>query len=147
MNLYTEQQMRDAIKMARNGARSEDNIIDSLNFIKQHSEVTMSNNKQIEKPLELPHQETIVGTNTIQTKPFDNQKTENMSNNKQSSVEWFAQKLYETLEIRGDGYVIDSLLDLAKAMHKKECVDLLNHHNDIFDTSKDHYNQTFGGNN
>jgi hypothetical protein len=35
----------------------------------------MSNNKQIEKPLELPHQETIVGTNTIQTKPFDNQKT------------------------------------------------------------------------
>jgi hypothetical protein len=41
----------------------------------------MSNNKQIEKPLELPHQETIVGTNTIQTKPFDNQKT--MSNNKQ----------------------------------------------------------------
>ena len=43
-----------------------------------------------------------------------------MSNNKQSSVEWFAQQLYETLEIRGDGYVIDSLLDLAKAMHKEE---------------------------
>jgi len=43
--------------------------------------MTMSNNKQIEKPLELPHQETIVGTNTIQTKPFDNQKK--MSNNKQ----------------------------------------------------------------
>jgi hypothetical protein len=42
----------------------------------------MSNNKQIEKPLELPHQETIVGINTIQTKPFDNQKE--MSNNKQS---------------------------------------------------------------
>lgn len=41
----------------------------------------MSNNKQIEKPLELPHQETIVGTNTIQTKPFDNQKT--MSNDEQ----------------------------------------------------------------
>ena len=46
MKLYTEQQMRDAIKMARNGARSEDNIIGSLNFIKQHSEVTMSINKQ-----------------------------------------------------------------------------------------------------
>ena len=40
-------------------------------------------NKQIEKPLELPHQETIVGINTIQTKPFDNQKT--MSNNKQTT--------------------------------------------------------------
>ena len=46
MKLYTVEQMRDAIKMARNGARSEDNIIDSLNFIKQHSEETMSNNKQ-----------------------------------------------------------------------------------------------------
>jgi hypothetical protein len=45
----------------------------------------MSNNKQIEKPLELPHQETIVGTNTLQTKPFDNQKT--MSNNKQTPQE------------------------------------------------------------
>jgi hypothetical protein len=44
-----------------------------------------------------------------------------MSNNKQSSsIEWFAQQLYETLEIKGDGYVIDSLLDLAKAMHKEE---------------------------
>ena len=38
-----------------------------------------------------------------------------MTNNKQeSTVEWFAQKLYETLEIKGDGHVIDSLLDLAK---------------------------------
>ena len=34
MKLYTVEQMRDAIKMARNGARSEDNIIGSLNFIK-----------------------------------------------------------------------------------------------------------------
>jgi hypothetical protein len=46
MNLYTEQQMRDAIKMARNGARSEDNIIGSLNFIKP--------------PIELPSDEEIV---------------------------------------------------------------------------------------
>lgn len=45
----------------------------------------MSNDKQIEKHIELPHQETIVGINTIQTKPFDNQKTETMSNDKQSS--------------------------------------------------------------
>ena len=41
----------------------------------------MSNNKQIKKNLELPHRETVISTNTIQTKPFDNQKT--MSNNKQ----------------------------------------------------------------
>ena len=51
--------------------------------VNQHLEVNMSNNKQIEKPLELPHQETIVGTNTIQTKPFDNQKI--MSNDKQKT--------------------------------------------------------------
>ena len=50
----------------------------------------MSNNKQqtevkqIKKNLELPHRETVISTNTIQTKPFDNQKT--MSNNKQTSV-------------------------------------------------------------
>ena len=59
MNLYTEQQMRDAIKMARNGARSEDNIIDSLNFIKQHSEVTMSN-KKISIKILFEHFENIV---------------------------------------------------------------------------------------
>ena len=41
----------------------------------------MSNNKQIKKNLELTHRETVISTNTIQTKPFDNQKT--MSNNKQ----------------------------------------------------------------
>lgn len=44
----------------------------------------MSNNEQIEKKLKLPHRETVISTNTIQTKPFDNQKIEIMSNNKQS---------------------------------------------------------------
>lgn len=48
---------------------------------KQQTEV-----KQIKKNLELPHRETVISTNTIQTKPFDNQKI-NMSNNKQSSVD------------------------------------------------------------
>ena len=44
-----------------------------------------------------------------------------MTNNKQqTAVEWFAQQLYETLEIKGDGYVIDSLLDLAKEMEKEQ---------------------------
>ena len=44
----------------------------------------MSNNKQqtevkqIKKHLELPHRETVISTNTLQTKPFDNQKI-NMS--------------------------------------------------------------------
>jgi hypothetical protein len=34
MKLYTEEQVKEAIKMAREGVRSEDNIINSLNFIK-----------------------------------------------------------------------------------------------------------------
>jgi len=37
--------------------------------------------KTIKKYLELPHRETIVGINTLQTKSFDDQKTETMSNN------------------------------------------------------------------
>lgn len=48
--LYTEQQMRDAIKMARNGARSEDNIIDSLNFIKPYIE--LPSDEEIKKIME-----------------------------------------------------------------------------------------------
>lgn len=34
MKLYTEEQIKEAIKMAREGVRSEVNIINSLNFIK-----------------------------------------------------------------------------------------------------------------
>lgn len=75
-----------------------------------------------------------------------------MKNNKQSSVEWFAQQLYETLEIKGDGYVIDSLLDLAKAMHKEEIIDsankLLYHGTGPGDTAAEqYYKEVFGGNN
>jgi hypothetical protein len=83
-----------------------------------------------------------------------------MSNNKQSSVEWFAQKLYETLEIRGDGYVIDSLLDLAKSKHKEETLKLYNEYEDYLDDEfknqlggqsviksfEQYYSETFGGN-
>jgi hypothetical protein len=73
-----------------------------------------------------------------------------MTNNKQSSIEWFAQKLYETLEIKGDGYVIDSLLDLAKAMHKEEMIEfgelvwknLLR--SDKIMKPRDVYNETYG---
>ena len=79
-----------------------------------------------------------------------------MTNNKQSSVEWFAQKLYETMEMKGDGYVIDSLLDLAKAMYKEEIEDAYengvsaeNERNLSGEctNSKQYYNETYGGNN
>ena len=78
----------------------------------------MSNNKQIEKPLELPHQETIVGTNTIQTKPFDNQKT--MSNNKQSSIEWLVEQIKKDINLRLRGFDIYKALEQAEAMRKDE---------------------------
>jgi hypothetical protein len=65
----------------------------------------MSNNKQIEKPLELPHQETIVGTNTIQTKPFDNQKT--MSNDKQqTAVKQFVATFKTSIQIGPDDWKV-----------------------------------------
>ncbi len=65
-----------------------------------------------------------------------------MSNNKQSSVEWLEAELKKIPFVK-----VDEVFKQAKAMHKQECVDLLNHHNDIFDTSEEHYNKTFGGNN
>jgi predicted RNA methylase len=44
MKLYTEEQVRDAIKMAREGIRSEDNIIGSLNFINPPIELPSDDN-------------------------------------------------------------------------------------------------------
>jgi hypothetical protein len=76
-----------------------------------------------------------------------------MNNNKQSSsVDYLFQNMFEisqTLVTGGNTQyeLMKKALDQAKAMHKEECIDLLNTHNDIFDTSEDHYNATFGGNN
>jgi len=77
-----------------------------------------------------------------------------MSNNKQSSVELFIEQLeekggaWENVSIRRLKISIDvsdymELKQQAKAMHKEECINLLNTHNDIFDSSEDHYNKTF----
>ena len=69
------------------------------------------------------------------------EKDKTMTNNKQTSVEQLFHKLWDTPKDKFTWYAI---LEEHIAMHKKECVDLLNKHNDIFDTSEDHYNQTFG---
>lgn len=66
-----------------------------------------------------------------------------MSNDKQISVEWLVEQIKKDINLRLKGFDIDKALEQAKAMHKEECVDLLNHHNDIFDTSEEHYNETF----
>ena len=62
MKLYTEEQVREAIKMAREGVRSEDNIINSLNFIKPTIE--LPSDEEIEAsmfPLNSPEQELYNG--------------------------------------------------------------------------------------
>ena len=64
-----------------------------------------------------------------------------MSNNKQSSVEFL------TMQLIKNGIITYEDLKQAKVMHKQESIDLLNHHNDIFDTSEEHYNKWFKGNN
>ncbi len=51
MKLYTEEQLREAIKIAREGVRSEDNIINSLNFIKPSIE--LPSDEEIKKMMEV----------------------------------------------------------------------------------------------
>ena len=67
----------------------------------------MSNNKQIKKYLELPHRETVISTNTLQTKPFDNQKIETMSNNKQkTAVKQFVATFKTSIQIGPDDWKV-----------------------------------------
>ena len=65
---------------------------------------------------------------------------------KQMSVEWLERKIQKEIAMYGSisSKMISILAEQAKAIHKQESIDLLNHHNDIFDTSEEHYNKTFG---
>ena len=81
-----------------------------------------------------------------------------MSNNKQSSVEFF---LYEMFSLLGEfenkalpSYKIMDLFEQAKAMHKEEIIKLYYAYEDyvlreegIIKTFGQFYNETFGGNN
>lgn len=70
-----------------------------------------------------------------------------MTNNKQqTAVDILCGKLAMKLGIpQAITFYIDHAEEIAeaKAMHKEECINLLNTHNDIFDSSEDHYNKTF----
>lgn len=80
--------------------------------------------KNIEKHLEIPHRETITGYNTLQTKPFDYQKTENMNNKKQTAVEWYFDKIKSHFEHDGDLYEVACMTyQLAKEMEKEQIMD------------------------
>jgi hypothetical protein len=88
-----------------------------------------------------------------------------MSNNKQSSVEWFAKESWKLrVELEDEKISMGEyankyyqLKEQAKAMHNKEVVDfvedwycngpLLGGGVDVAATIEEHYNETFGGNN
>jgi hypothetical protein len=116
--------------------------------------------KAIRKHLELPHQEKIVGINTLQTKPFDNQKTETMSNNKQqTAVEWLIEDLGEYFPHGVGG--IELMVKKAKEMEKEKHEKFNKFLNDekqlgISDLKtieriqwyyNTYFNETYGGNN
>lgn len=84
MKLYTEEQMRDAIKMARNGARSEDNIIGSLNFIKPYIE--LPSDEEVEQYLKsFPY-----------TKHLDDgQYNDGVIVGAELAIQWFRNKIQE----------------------------------------------------
>jgi len=62
----------------------------------------------------------------------------------QMSVEWLERKIQKEIAMYGSisSKMISILAEQAKAIHKQESIDLLNHHN-TFDTSEEHYNKTF----
>jgi hypothetical protein len=42
-----------------------------------------------------------------------------------TAVEWFAEELYQKVEMKGDGKVFDELLDQAKEMEEEQKIELL----------------------
>jgi hypothetical protein len=63
----------------------------------------------------------------------------------QTAIEWFALKLYEKFEMRGDGKVFNEILNKAKEMEKQRLEQfykygLTDGYNDSFEQ---HYNETF----
>jgi hypothetical protein len=76
-----------------------------------------------------------------------------MSKNKQSSIEWLAQQLYEQMEMCGGGGVYDKIIKQAKVLHEQEmiefaerCLDKALNLDIITTYSKieEYYNETFG---
>jgi hypothetical protein len=101
----------------------------------------------IKKHLELPHRETIVGINTLQTKPFDNQKMENMSNEtQQSAVDYYIDATMALEVSRGlnnmniKEYIARKkiIIDKAKEMEKEQ-MKITEDTSDGYHTFKDLY--------
>lgn len=124
-----------------------------LSFTKINRSIITNNKQQtavqeqIKKHLELPHRETIISTNTLQTKPFDNQKTENMSNNKkQTGVEYLVEQLFPKALSVEQHYHIEK----AKEMDKERTInDYIEGRNSVINReiipAEQYYNETYGG--
>lgn len=78
--------------------------------------------------------------------------------NKQSSIEWLAQQLYEQMEMCGDGGVYDKIIKQAKVLHEQEIcqtyIDAIKEYmiDPLGDTlyridAEEYYNETFGDKN
>ncbi len=81
-----------------------------------------------------------------------------MINDKQSSIEWLAQQLYEQMEMCGDGGVYDKIIKQAKVLHEQEIcqtyIDAIKEYmiDPLGDTlyridAEEYYNEKFGGDN
>ena len=69
-----------------------------------------------------------------------------MTRNKQSSVELLAKHLLEEVEVKGDGYGINHIIVLCKAIHKEE--HRITYNQGLlsnFQNFEHYYEQTFGG--
>jgi hypothetical protein len=84
--------------------------------------MSMSNDKQIEQIKQFLYSEICERRDYSASRMCEEviKFIEQMSNNKQSSIEWLAQQLYEQMEMCGDGGVYDKIIKQAKTMHKEE---------------------------
>jgi hypothetical protein len=100
----------------------------------------------ITKPTEMTNNKELTSNH------FDNQKTENINNKQQSSVEWLHDELFKsfqkfyTLQLTMEEYQANNvkLYLQAQAMHKKEIVDAYyvdNEKNEGFE----YYHAIYGG--
>lgn len=109
---------------------------------------------EIKKHLELLHRETVISINTLQTKPFDYQKTQNMSDKKQlTTVELLYYDMISLIPKKHRNMCSDLLIDY-KAMEKEQMIDAHIEGQRVFDNyqhtqwttdqAEQYYNETYG---
>jgi hypothetical protein len=74
-----------------------------------------------------------------------------MSNEKQTSVEWYHQQIVDRQNGNGDSRSLDEILEQAKAMEKEQIVKAANFDSKSISENgyrkgEQYYNETYGGN-